>query len=354
MKRFLLMYLLAVLLLTGCAKPAPTTGEGNSMLSSGQSDTVKPPPWSTSTAPTVPTVSSCPTVPTVPTDPTVPTQPMDEHAIVSYVPQVQNGGVTYTDLPALPAVEYLIRDPNNKDQLSTQRIDFSFGVAVGGKPHGQTVLNQQQFENWDTGALAWDNISQEKVLYLTFDCGYEYENITSQVLDILHEKGIKTTFFCTMTYLRSCPAVVARMIEEGHNVGNHSLSHPADCAALSREEMALQALAVENYLRVNFGYSAKYFRFPSGVYSENAVQVLSSVGYRSVFWSIAYADWDPENQQGPEKAMQILTGRLHPGAVILLHTTSRDNARILADFIDYAISQGYTFRSLDDYPGWGK
>ena len=116
--------------------------------------------------------------------------------------------------------------------------------------------------------------------------------------------------------------------------------------------MALQALAVENYLRVNFGYSARYFRFPSGVYSQNAVQVLSSVGYRSVFWSIAYADWDPENQIGPEKALQTLIDRLHPGAVILLHTTSRDNAQILSDFIDYAIAQGYTFRSLDDYPGW--
>jgi peptidoglycan-N-acetylmuramic acid deacetylase len=291
-------------------------------------------------------------VPFFSTSPTAPTQPWEEHAIVSYDPQVQNGGITYTGLPGLPAVDYLIRDPKNEEKLSTERIDFSFGVASDGKPHNRTVSNQQRFEDWGSGALAWDHISQEKVLYLTFDCGYEYENITSEVLDILGEKGIKTTFFCTMTYLRSCPEVVARMIAEGHNVGNHSLSHPEDCAALSREEMSLQALAVENYLRVNFGYSAKYFRFPSGVYSENAVEVLSSVGYKSVFWSIAYADWDPKNQIGPEKAMQTLIDRLHPGAVILLHTTSRDNAQILSDFIDYALSQGYTFRSLDDYPGW--
>ena len=347
MKRFLLLYLLVALLLTGCGHTAPATSAGNSSLSSGPSVIVTTPFWSSSA--TDPTLSVPCTVPTIPT---APTQPPEDYVIVSYAPQIQNGGVTYTGLPSLPVVDYLIRDPNNKEELSTERIDFSFGVASDGKPHNRTVTNQQRFEDWGSGALAWDHVSQEKVLYLTFDCGYEYENITSEVLDILYEKGIQTTFFCTMTYLRSCPEMVARMIAEGHNVGNHSLSHPDDSAALSREEMALQALAVENYLRANFGYSAKYFRFPSGVYSENAVEVLSSVGYKSVFWSIAYADWDPKNQIGPEKAMQILTERLHPGAVILLHTTSCDNVAILANFIDYAISQGYTFRALDDYPGW--
>ena len=109
---------------------------------------------------------------------------------------------------------------------------------------------------------------------------------------------------------------------------------------------------MENYLRANYGYSAKFFRFPSGIYSENALQAIAEMGYRSVFWSIAYADWDPEHQQGEEAALQTLTQRLHPGAVILLHTTSRDNARILGRFIDYAISQGYTFRTLEEYPGW--
>lgn len=347
MKRFFLLCLLSAVCLVACRQEDPTTGAGSGTTLSVPSITVSTPFWSSfATDPTLPPTS------TVPTIPPVPSQPPEEHTIVSYAPQVQNGGIPYTGLPALPAVDYLIHDPQNERNLSTERIDFSFGIASDGKPHKRTVNNQQRFDEWGSGALAWDRISQEKVLYLTFDCGYEYENITSEVMDILWEKGIQTTFFCTMTYLRSCPEVVARMIAEGHNVGNHSLSHPADCAALSREEIALQALAVENYLRVNFGYSAKYFRFPSGVYSESAVEVLRSVGYRSVFWSIAYADWDPENQIGPEKAMQTLIDRLHPGAVILLHTTSRDNAEILSDFIDYALSHGYTFRSLDDYPGW--
>lgn len=304
---------------------------------------------------TDPCVSSQPTepaVPTEPTEPTVPTQPWETYAAVSYAPEIANGGVTYTGLPALPALEYRVYDPENLLELSTDRVDHSFGVAANGKPHHITVGNQQRFDGWGTGALAWDNLSEEKVLYLTFDCGYEYKNITSQLLDVLKEKQIPATFFCTMDYICDAPQVVARMIKEGHHVGNHSLSHPSNCAALSREALALEALAVENYLRVNFGYSSQYFRFPGGVYSENAVQLLESVGYRSVFWSIAYADWDPENQIGEDKAFQTVTSRLHSGAVILLHATSPDNAAILADFIDYAIAQGYQFRSLDDYPGW--
>lgn len=295
---------------------------------------------------------SVPSQPTVSTAPTAPTEPWQNYTTVSYEPQIANGGVTYTDLPALPAVDYRVYDPENLLQLSTERVDHSFGVAANGKPHHITVDNQQRYDGWGTGALAWDNRSQEKVLYLTFDCGYEYKNITSQLLDVLMEKQVMATFFCTMDYLEDAPAVVARMIKEGHHVGNHSLSHPSNCAALSREELAREALAVENYLRVNFGYSSKYFRFPGGVYSENAVELLRSVGYRSVFWSIAYADWDPEDQMGKDKAFQTVTSRLHPGAVILLHSTSPDNASILADLIDYAIEQGYQFRALDEYPGW--
>ena len=315
-------------------------------------------PRPTSTVPIIPTTipvipTEAPTVPTVPTIvPTAPTQPEEDYAIVHYVPNVENDGKTYTGLSALAVVEYMVRDPKNLRQLSTSRVDHSFGAASNGKPHSITVDNQKRFDEWKTGALAWDNISQEKVLYLTFDCGYEYKNLTSVMLDTLKEKNVQATFFCTMTYMRSSHQAVARMIAEGHNVGNHSLSHPDNCASLNREQMALEVLAVENYLRVNFGYSAKYFRFPSGVYSENAVELLQSVGYRSVFWSIAYADWDPENQQGTQVALKTLKDRLHPGAVILLHTTSPDNAAILGEFIDYAISKGYRFANLNDYPGW--
>ena len=337
MKRLLIIYFVLILfLLVACA------GDGTTMPSQ---DTT--PTQSAQTPPTEPTQSLAPT-----TQATVPTEPWQSYNTVTYTPEIANSSVTYTGLPALPAIEYSVYDPNNLLALSAERVDHSFGVAASGKPHQITVDNQDRFDRWGTGALAWDNISQEKVLYLTFDCGYEYKNITSQLLDVLREKQVSATFFCTMDYICDAPQVVARMIIEGHRVGNHSLTHPSNCAALTREELALEALAVENYLRVNFGYSSSYFRFPGGVYSENAVELLRSVGYRAVFWSIAYADWDPEDQMGEEKAFKTVTSRLHPGAVILLHATSPDNAAILADLIDYAIAQGYQFRSLDEYPGW--
>lgn len=337
---------LITLFLAGCGEGGQNTSVGHTSFFTTGMPAKAPSQTTHQTEPTG--TIPCPTE-SIPMDP--PSSPTDE-IWVQYTPWTPEQGGTYTGFPSLPAMEFCLQDPFNTQGLSQERIDFCFGAAANGQPHFLTLENQQRFQQWGTDALAWDSISEEKVLYLTFDCGYEFENITSQVLDILDEKQIQTTFFCTMSYLRSSPQIVARMISQGHNVANHSMSHPDDFSSLSREEMVLEVLAVENFLRVNFGYSAKYFRFPNGVYSENAVDVLHNMGYRSVFWSIAYADWDPEAQCGEEQALQLLIERLHPGAVILLHTTSKDNAAILASFIDYAIDQGYSFRSLDEYPGW--
>ena len=103
-----------------------------------------------------------------------------------------------------------------------------------------------------------------------------------------------------MQYIKKAPDEVARIINANHIVGNHSTTHPSNCAAITREELAKEILGVHNYMRVNFGYECKYFRFPTGRYSQNALELVDSVGYRSVFWSIAHADWDPENQPGEE------------------------------------------------------
>ena len=272
-------------------------------------------------------------------------------ANVAY-PAQNTSGSSLTSLAALDNIEYIVPDPENIRGLNTDKSDFSYGAAKNGQPHSITVTNQQIFDSYDTNALAWDNKTVEKVLYLTFDCGYEYKNITPQMLDILKEKGVTGAFFCTLDYIEDAPEVVVRMIEEGHIVGNHSVHHPSNSAALTREKLASELLGVHNYLRVNFGYESRYFRFPTGAYSQNALDLVDCVGYRSVFWSIAHADWDPENQPGVDKSFATVTSRLHPGAVILLHTTSPDNLAILADFIDYARAEGYVFRSLDEYAYW--
>ena len=259
---------------------------------------------------------------------------------------------TLTGRKSLKPVKFTVKDPYNVIGLNKDKQEFSFGAATEGKPHSLTVDNQYIFDKYKTNALAWDNKTNEKVLYLTFDCGYEYENLTSLMLDTLKDKNVTGAFFVTMQYLQEAPKVVARMINEGHIVGNHSVNHPSNCAALSREAMAKELLGVHNFLRVNYGYNSQYFRFPTGAYSQNAIELVHSQNYRSVFWSIAHSDWDPENQPGVDISFDTITSRLHPGAVILLHTTSPDNAKILGDFIDYARQQGYEFRTLDQYEHW--
>ena len=111
----------------------------------------------------------------------------------------------------------------------------------------------------------------------------------------------------------------------------------------------MEIFDVHQYLLDTYGYTSKYFRFPTGSYSESSLELVTSIGYNSVFWSIAYDDWDTNNQGRTDYAFKTVTGRLHPGAVILLHSVSTDNTAILGDFIDYARKEGYTFKTLDDY-----
>jgi len=260
-------------------------------------------------------------------------------------------GTTYTGLPVLAATQYTVFDPANTRGLSTVRNGFSFGDAKDGQPHSITINNQATFDGYNANSLAWDNKSTEKVLYLTFDCGYPYGNLVQRILDTLKQKEVPAAFFVTMQYLREAPYETARMINEGHIVGNHTVTHP-DCTTISRQKLADELLGVDNHLRTYFGYQSKYFRYPTGAYSEDTLDLVKSLGYRSVFWSIAHTDWDPKNQPGVEKSFQTVTNRLHSGAVILLHSTSPDNAEILGRFIDFARSQGYTFKSLDEYGFW--
>lgn len=139
------------------------------------------------------------------------------------------------------------------------------------------------------------------------------------------------------------------MIKEGHTVGNHSSKHPS-FPTLSRTQMAAEIEECDNYLRTNFGYTSKFFRFPKGDYSENALDLVAPVGFVSVFWSLSYADWDTNSQKGADYSFNSVTKRLHPGAIILLHSVSADNAGAIGRIIDYAREQGYEFSTLDKIP----
>ncbi len=244
---------------------------------------------------------------------------------------------------------YTIYDIYNTKGLSNKRIGHSFGIAKDGKPHSISVNYQKYFtENPQYNALVYDIQSTDKCMYLTFDCGYEYEQLTGKILDTLKEKNVKAAFFCTLNYIKKNPKLVRRMIDEGHIVGNHSASHP-DFSAISRKQQAEEIYKFEEYLQKTYNYKSPYFRYPSGAYSENSLELVSSMGYRQIFWSIAYSDWDTEAQKGADYAYDTVTARYHSGAVILLHAVSSDNAEALGRMIDSAVQDGYTFKSLDEY-----
>ena len=245
----------------------------------------------------------------------------------------------------LKKISYSVNDPANAKGLSTAKKSHSHGPASGGKAHHTVIGFQKEFEKY--GAFTVDT-SGEKVLYLTFDCGYEHNGLTGNILDVLQRKNVPATFFCTLDYLKTAPDFVARMINEGHIVGNHSATHPS-FAEISREKMAKELENFENYLRENFGYASRFFRFPAGEYTESALQLVQSLGFVSVFWSTAYDDWDVSKIRGKDYAVDKVMSRLHNGAVILLHSVSPDNAEALSEIIDKARGEGYEFRSLTQY-----
>lgn len=255
---------------------------------------------------------------------------------------------TYTGLSPLPKIKLTATDPQNTRGLSTATVGYSYGVSKNGVPHQNSTNAQKYFDEKGFNAVSIDMKTKEKVLYLTFDCGWE-NGYTTTVLDILKQKNVPAAFFCTLSNIKAEPGLIARMINEGHIVGNHSTTHP-DFSKISREKMATEIETCDNYLREKFGYSSPYFRFPMGSYSASALDLVSSLGYKSVFWSVAYADWDVNDTKGKQYAFDTVTSRLHPGAVILLHSVSPDNAAALGDIIDWARKQGYEFRSLEQLP----
>ncbi len=252
---------------------------------------------------------------------------------------------TFTGMAPLPAVKFEVIDPSNENGFPEEKIEHSFGVSKNGKPHEISVNSQDFFESYGFDAVTYDR-KKGKNLYLTFDCGYE-NGYSEKILDILKSKNVPAAFFCTYTDIRDNAQLIARIIKDGHIVGNHSTTHPS-FAEIDRAEMAKEIEDCDNFLREKFGYTSPYFRFPKGEYSQSALNLVNSLGYKCVFWSLAYNDWDTENQKGGDYAFDTVTSRLHPGAIILLHSVSADNAEALGAIIDYARENGYEFKSLDN------
>lgn len=197
------------------------------------------------------------------------------------------------------------------------------------------------------GVLALGN-PEDKVIYLTFDAGYENGNVAT-ILDALKKHNAPGAFFILPGLIKYNPEIVERMANEGHTVCNHS-THHKDVSGISGAEALREELSgvEEQYKALTDKEMAKYFRPPEGSFSEQTLALCAELGYRAVFWSFAYADWDNNSQMSPEKAKEKLLAGLHPGEVLLLHPTSATNAAIMDDLLTEIEQRGYRFGTLDE------
>ena len=190
----------------------------------------------------------------------------------------------------------------------------------------------------------------DKVIYLTFDAGYENGNI-AKTLDILRDENVPAAFFILDTMLYKNEELVERMIKEGHTVANHTARHK-DMSQYASDAFLAELGSLETLYRERTGQEmAKYYRPPEGVFSRENLICAAENGYKTIFWSFAYPDWDNQKQMPLEKAKGIILDNLHNGEVMLLHPTSDTNVQILADVIREARAQGYRFGTLDELTG---
>ena len=233
----------------------------------------------------------------------------------------------------------------NDSLLLPSEGNWGLSFQEDGKP---PVANATSEELAKYNAYYTEN-TDEKVLYLTFDAGYENGN-TPAILEALKKHNAKATFFIVGNYLNTRPDLVKQMIDEGHIVGNHSYHHPdmsqMDRAAFEKELGELEALYQETVGEP----MKKYYRPPQGKYSTNNLEIANELGYKTYFWSLAYVDWNQDSQPSHEEAFDKLLKRVHPGAIVLLHSTSKTNGEIMDELLTKWEEMGYTFKSLDELP----
>ena len=213
----------------------------------------------------------------------------------------------------------------------------------GAPPTGPASV--EQLRAYDAAYLG---DTTRKVLYLTFDAGYE-NGCTAKILDVLKKHQVPAAFFLVGNYLERNPDLVRRMVEEGHIVGNHTMHHYdmskiSDKETFTKELQDLEAL----YWQVTGQELQKFYRPPQGIYSETNLEMAKALGYKTVFWSLAYVDWNNDSQPTREQAMSKLLPRIHNGAVILLHSTSKTNAEILDELLTQWEKMGYSFQSITE------
>lgn len=241
-----------------------------------------------------------------------------------------------------------------KTPIEEMPIDYEAISALDGTKDGWGQGLEKDDLNRPVGALSAQEtygkysalfiMPEEQKFYLTFDEGYENGN-TAAILDVLKEKDQKATFFVTYSYVRDNPALVQRMIDEGHVIGNHSVRH-LSMPDLTLEEARGEIVTLHTFMRDTYGVEMTVFRPPMGEYSQQTLALTQALGYKSAFWSFAYYDYEPDDQMGREAALAKVAENIHPGELVLLHAVSTDNTAILPDLIDILRGQGYEILPL--------
>ena len=216
------------------------------------------------------------------------------------------------------------------------KIGYGQGTTVDSRnvPTDAAQFNSR-YGDYDACALSED----DKRIIITFDQGYE-NGYTEKILDTLKEKNATAIFFLTGDYAKKETALVRRMIDEGHILGNHGMTH-ASLPDLSADEAREEIMSLHNFVLDEYGYEMKFFRCPCGEYSESALETIQSCGYTTLFWSFAYVDWKTDSQPSPGEGLDKLTKSAHGGEILLLHSVSSTNAEILGDVIDNFRAQGF-------------
>lgn len=238
---------------------------------------------------------------------------------------------------ALSAAAFSESDLSSFSQLDSNAIGYGQGVECdeNNRPTGAVQFNDEYIQYNSYAIFDGDGIC------LSFDQGYE-NGYTEKILDTLKEKNVKAVFFLTGDYAKRNKALVRRMIDEGHILGNHGMKHKS-LPTLSPEQAEEEILSLHNFVKDEYNYNMTYFRPPCGEYSERALAECSKLGYKTMLWSFAYCDWDVNNQPERSSSLEKVSGAAHNGAIYLLHSVSATNAEILPEVIDKIRAQGYEF-----------
>lgn len=241
--------------------------------------------------------------------------------------------------------------PSSANPNSFSVFSESTNWGLGFHEKGQRPTGNASIEELKKYNAYYAQDTNSKILYLTFDAGYENGN-TPAILDALKKHHCPATFFVVGNFIADNPDLIQRMISEGHIVGNHTMTHPDMSEISSLEAFKNELSTVEQLYKDATGQNMpKFYRPPRGIYSIENLTMAKDLGYSTFFWSLAYVDWIQDQQPSKEEAFDKLISRIHPGAIVLLHNTSSTNAEILDELLGKWEEMGYHFGSLNELTG---